>query len=231
MWIVANSAVQWIWREARKNKQKRTISLLLYFYMFLKCSLLPVAHSVLVGNIWMIISGQVQPFLRLQTAFIHSYRKSGLKLFHYELDYPSKSIHALKSPDKNKCKCWTCSVISRIQLKIMAYKHTHVHNPTSGEGKLTLCIHSTAQLRLSANRHSSLTTLLLKNVTQTRDISDSATLSPQLQLITHTSSLCIPFTYLNKCSGGGRLVRDAGEHAAVSVHGVMCGGVMPRCDW
>lgn len=81
-----------------------------------------------------------------------------------------------------------------------------------------LFIPGTVKLRLSANRHSQFNHITLKKCYTNQRHLWQRNIIPQLQLITHTSSPCIPFTYLNKsegiCQGGKhRLVKHARKHA------------------
>lgn len=80
---------------------------------------------------------------------------------------------------------------------------------------------------MSANRHSQFNHITLKKRYTNQRHVWQRNIIPQLQLITHTSSPCIPFTYLNKGRGicqeeKYRLVRHARQQAGVSVRMSAC---------
>lgn len=80
---------------------------------------------------------------------------------------------------------------------------------------------------MSANRHSQFNHITLKKCYTNQRHLWQRNIIPQLQLITHTSSPCIPFTYFNKgrgiCQEGKyRLVRHARQQADVSVCMCVC---------
>lgn len=83
-------------------------------------------------------------------------------------------------------------------------KHTHLEDGGSKQPVLAISIPSTAQLRMSYNRHSQFNHITLKKCYTNQRRLWQHNIIPQLQLITHTSSPCIPFTYLNKDRGSAR---------------------------